>query len=188
LLHEPGIHLEDGAEVHGADVVERARHELADDDAVGALRGVVRVPEHVLSTVAAQVGRCCAQAQPVVRALTTARLVGRREPVRRRVAHEVEVHAERVRRNERARAEARVQAVQRGRQRGVEEQRRPHQLRRALAVDAALREDRRSAAQRARAGHQHTTTAHGVQPLRPCTRGRLDLVGDRSCRNKALDI
>jgi hypothetical protein len=32
LVHEPGVHLEEGA-----DVVERARHELADDDAVGAL-------------------------------------------------------------------------------------------------------------------------------------------------------
>ena len=164
-LVQCGVHLEDGAEVHGADVVERAGHELADDESVGAFRGVVGVPEDVLAPVGAEVGRRRAQPQPVVGALAAARLLGRGEAERGRVADEVEVDAERVGRDEGAGAEPRVELVQDARQLRVEERRRAHQLRGALAVAAALRQDRRRAPERTRARHQHAAATHRVQPL-----------------------
>jgi hypothetical protein len=74
------VHGEDGAEVHGADVIGGAVHELADDDPVGALRWVERVPVGVHVPVRAHVGRRRAQPDPVVRTLPTARHLGRDEP------------------------------------------------------------------------------------------------------------
>ena len=61
-------------------MVGGAVHELADDDPVGALRGVERVPVRVHVPVGAHVGRRRAQPDPVVRALTAARHLGRHEP------------------------------------------------------------------------------------------------------------
>jgi hypothetical protein len=55
-------------------------HELADDDPVGALRGVERVPVGVHVPVGAHVGRRRAQPDPVVRALPAARHLGCHEP------------------------------------------------------------------------------------------------------------
>jgi hypothetical protein len=60
LLDPLPVDCEDGAEVHGVHVLGVAVHELADDDAAGALRGVERVPER------AHVGRCRAQPDAVV--------------------------------------------------------------------------------------------------------------------------
>jgi hypothetical protein len=60
-------HGEDGAEVHGVHVVGVAVHELSDDDAVGALRGVERV------AVCEHVGRRREQYDAVVQALAAAR-------------------------------------------------------------------------------------------------------------------
>ena len=79
-----GVHGEDGADVQGADVVGGAVHELADDDAVGPLRGVERVPEGEHVPVGAHVGRRRAQPDPVVRALPAARHLHVREPCRQK--------------------------------------------------------------------------------------------------------
>jgi hypothetical protein len=81
----PAVHGEDGADVHGADVVGGSVHELADDDPVGALRGVERVPVRVHVPVGAHVGRRRAQPDPVVGALPAARHLGRHEPCTGRV-------------------------------------------------------------------------------------------------------
>ena len=81
------VHGEDGAEVHGVHVVRVAVHELADDDAVGPLRGVERVPEGEHVPVGAHVGRRRAQPDPVVRALPAARHLGRHEPCTRSRRH-----------------------------------------------------------------------------------------------------
>ena len=80
---EVSVEVNDGGEVHGGDVVGGAGEVVLRDEAVGALRGVEGVPEGEHLPVGAHVGRRRAQPDPVVRALPTARDLGRREPCNR---------------------------------------------------------------------------------------------------------
>jgi hypothetical protein len=156
---------EDGAQVHGRDVVDGPGHELLHDEAVGALRGVEGVPEHVGVAVGAEAGHHGAEPHAVEPALAAARLGGRLEAVRLGVLDEVVVDPLHVHADEHAAAVPRVQILQQRHQPRVVHLRRALQLPVAAAVQAVQRELRRDAADRPDALHQHAPRAQVVQPL-----------------------
>jgi hypothetical protein len=141
-----------------------AVHELADDDAVGLLRGVEVVPEGVDAAVRADAGRGGAEPHAVVWSLAAARDLGGDEAVGRRVGDEVHVHPVGVDGDEDVGAELRVDALDHVHQLRVVERGGALQLGVALPVAAApQRQLGGGAPQRARPRDQHPARAQRVE-------------------------
>jgi hypothetical protein len=158
---------EDGAEVHGRDVVGGAGHELLHDEAVGALRGVEGVPEHVGVAVGAEAGHHGAEPHAVEAALAAARVGGGLEAVRLGVVDEVVVDALHVDADEHgvAAAVARVELLQQRHEPRVVHLGGALQLGVAGAVQAVKRQLRGDAADGPHPLHQHPPRAEVVEAV-----------------------
>uniref|UniRef100_A0A804NWF0 Uncharacterized protein n=1 Tax=Zea mays TaxID=4577 RepID=A0A804NWF0_MAIZE len=158
---------EDGAEVHGRDVVGGAGHELLHDEAVGALRGVEGVPEHVGVAVGAEAGHHGAEPHAVEAALAAARVGGGLEAVRLGVVDEVVVDALHVDADEHgvAAAVARVELLQQRHEPRVVHLGGALQLGVAGAVEAVQRQLRGDAADGPHPLHQHPPRAEVVEAV-----------------------